>query len=208
MKRFRLETIRLLIAAWMVVAPMAAPASERVATPEGRLEVATFAGGCFWCMVPPFDKLKGVASVFSGYTGGQVKDPTYQQVSAGGTGHAEAIQIEYDPRQISYDQLLEVFWRNIDPIAVNRQFCDFGDQYRSEIFYHDEAQKRSAEASKAALEKSGRFNEPIATRITAAAPFYKAEEYHQDFYKKSPIRYKYYRFLCGRDRRLADLWEK
>lgn len=200
-------TVRLLMALLALLAPMSARALEG-APPESRLEVATFAGGCFWCMVPPFDKLDGVVSVVSGYTGGHLENPTYQQVSAGGTGHAEAVQIRFDPAQIGYEKLLEVFWRNIDPVAVNRQFCDFGDQYRSEIFYHSETQKRLAEQSKALLEKAGLFREPIATRITAAGAFYPAEEYHQDFYKKNPYRYKFYRYLCGRDQRLQALWGK
>ena len=179
-------------------------------TPMSRknLQKATFAGGCFWCMVPPYDKLDGVASVTSGYTGGRVENPTYEQVSAGGTGHAEAVQVLYDPRKIRYEKLLEVFWRNIDPTVSNRQFCDHGDQYRSEIFYHTEEQKRLAERSKAAIEKSKTFQDPIVTKITSASAFYPAEEYHQDFYKKNPIRYKFYRYNCGRDRRLEELWGK
>ncbi|HZR45972.1 MAG TPA: peptide-methionine (S)-S-oxide reductase MsrA [Candidatus Manganitrophaceae bacterium] len=204
MKRFEFWVVGLWIVASMI-APPPARASENV-TPEARVEVATFAGGCFWCMVPPFDSLKGVLSVTSGYTGGRVEDPTYQDVSAGGTGHAEAVQIRYDPAQIGYEKLLEVFWHNIDPLAINRQFCDSGNQYRSEIFYHNEKQKRLAEQSKAVLEKAGLFHEPIATKITAATAFYPAEEYHQAFYKKSPIRYKFYRYLCGRDQRLKALW--
>lgn len=208
MKGFGLKAVRLLTGLWMVIAPMAAPSSEKTQPSGAELEAATFAGGCFWCMVPPFDQLKGVVSVTSGYTGGQVENPTYQQVSDGGTGHAEAVQIVYDPNQIGYDKLLAIFWLNIDPVAVNRQFCDSGDQYRSEIFYHGETQKRLAEQSKATIEKSGRFREPIATKITAASAFYKAEEYHQDFYKKSPVRYKFYRYLCGRDQRLEELWGK
>ena len=208
MKRFGFQAIWLWVGVWMVMAPVDARPSERAAASESSLETATFAGGCFWCMVPPFDKLKGVVSVTAGYTGGRVENPTYQQVSAGGTGHAEAVQIRYDPAQISYEKLLDIFWHNIDPVAANRQFCDFGDQYRSEIFYHGEKQERLAEASKAAIEKSGLFREPVATKITAAAPFYNAEEYHQDFYKKSPVRYKFYRYLCGRDQRLEALWGK
>lgn len=199
-------TLGLLASGWLISTPPAAGASESAAAQDARLEVATFAGGCFWCMVPPFDNLKGVVSVTSGYTGGRVENPTYQDVSAGGTGHAEAVQIRYDPAQVGYEKLLELFWHNIDPLAINRQFCDSGNQYRSEIFYHNEKQKRLAEASKAALEKSGLFHEPIATKITAATAFYPAEEYHQAFYKKSPIRYKFYRYLCGRDQRLEALW--
>ena len=165
---------------------------------------ATFAGGSFWCMEPPFDPLPGVLSTTSGYTGGQTKSPTYEQVSAGGTGHAEALQVRYDPTRISYEKLLEVFWRNIDPLAKDRQFCDAGNQYRSAIFYHDEAQRKLAEESKKRLEKERGWK--IATEIVPAGPFYPAEEYHQDYYKKNPLRYKLYRSGCGRDRRLQELW--
>jgi peptide-methionine (S)-S-oxide reductase len=167
---------------------------------------ATFAGGCFWCMEPAFDSLKGVISVTSGYTGGKKENPTYKEVSAGGTGHAESVEIVYDPALISYQKLLDTFWHNIDPIALNRQFCDAGNQYRSAIFYHSEEQAKLARASKAALEKSGRFSEPIATEITPSGRFYPAEEYHQKYYKKNPLRYKYYRNGCGRDKRLKELW--
>ena len=165
---------------------------------------ATFAGGCFWCMEPPFDKLDGVISTISGYAGGTKKNPTYEEVSAGKTGHTEVVQITYDPTKITYEKLLEVFWRNIDPLTPNRQFCDVGSQYRTAIFYHDETQKRLAEESKKALSK--RFKEPIVTEIVAASEFYPAEDYHQDYYIKNPLRYKYYRFSCGRDQRLEALW--
>lgn len=167
---------------------------------------ATFAGGCFWCMEPPFESLPGVLSVTSGYTGGKKVNPTYEEVSAGGTGHAEAVQILYNPAVISYQQLLDVFWHNIDPAAVDRQFCDSGNQYRSAIFYHDAVQEQLARASKVKLEREKTFREPVATEITAAAAFYPAEEYHQDYYKKNPLRYKYYRNGCGRDKRLKALW--
>lgn len=170
------------------------------------LSKATFAGGCFWCMEPPFDPLPGVAATTSGYTGGWKANPNYEEVSAGATGHAEAVQIIYDPAQISYSELLQVFWRNIDPAVKDRQFCDVGNQYRSVIFYHTAEQRVQAEASKAALEKSKSFPEPIMTEIVAAAEFYPAEEYHQDYYRKNPVRYKYYRYKCGRDRRLEELW--
>ncbi|NVN99492.1 MAG: peptide-methionine (S)-S-oxide reductase MsrA [Geobacteraceae bacterium] len=170
------------------------------------LETAIFAGGCFWCMEQPFDQLPGVLSVTPGYSGGQKKNPTYKEVSAGGTGHAESVQIVYDPAKISYDKLLAVFWHNIDPTATDRQFCDSGDQYRSAIFYTSEAQHRTALQSKGALEKNKPFREPIVTEITAAGLFYPAEEYHQHYYKKNPIRYKYYRNGCGRDNRLKELW--
>ena len=173
---------------------------------ETRYEKATFAGGCFWCMEPPFDELPGVVSTTSGYTGGHKKDPTYEEVSAGGTGHAEAVEILFNPAKIGYARLLDVFWKNIDPLTPNRQFCDVGPQYRSAIFYHDAEQKRLAEASKTALEKSGRFESAIVTEIVAASPFYKAEEYHQDYYKKNPIRFNFYKFTCGRAGRLEELW--
>ncbi len=176
------------------------------AMPSASNAVAVFAGGCFWCMEPPFDKLPGVKSTISGYIGGHVADPTYEQVSAGGTGHAEVVQVKYDPRQVSYAELLQVFWRNIDPVAVDRQFCDVGDQYRSAIFTVDEEQQRLAEASKRKWQASGRFEQPIATEIVEATTFYPAESYHQDYYTKNPIRYKYYRFSCGRDGRLEELW--
>lgn len=168
--------------------------------------VATFAGGCFWCMEPPFDEIEGVVATISGYTGGSVPDPGYEQVSAGGTGHAEAVRVLYDPERVSYARLLEVFWRNIDPLSANRQFCDAGEQYRSAIFVHDEAQARAAEASREALAKSGRLAGRIVTEIVAASAFYPAEDYHQDYYRKNPVRYKFYRFNCGRDERLRELW--
>jgi peptide-methionine (S)-S-oxide reductase len=177
----------------------AAPSSG--STPTAK---ATFAGGCFWCMEPPYDELEGVISTISGYTGGTKKNPTYEEVSAGTTGHAEAVQITYDPTKIRYEKLLDVFWRNIDPLTANAQFCDSGSQYRSAIFYHDETQKNLAEASKKRLQS--RFKQPIVTEIVRATEFYPAEDYHQDYYKKNPIRYKIYRYGCGRDQRLQTLW--
>jgi len=180
--------------------------SYHVNAANNRTELATFAGGCFWCMEPPFDKLDGVISTTSGYTGGHQADPTYKQVSAGSTGHTEAIQIEYDPEKISYEELLSVFWKNIDPTTADRQFCDHGSQYRSGIFYHDEQQKNAAEKSRQELQRNKPFDEPIVTEITAASTFYPAEEYHQDYYQKNPLRYKYYRYACGRDQRLEKLW--
>tara|TARA_R110000824_G_scaffold50961_2_gene142127 strand:+ start:4939 stop:5565 length:627 start_codon:yes stop_codon:yes gene_type:complete len=165
---------------------------------------ATFAGGCFWCMEPPYDNQPGVSATISGYIGGELENPTYEDISRGGTGHAEVVQIEYDSEQISYEQLLEIFWRNIDPFAVDRQFCDVGDQYRSAIFYHDESQRELAEASKAEMEE--RFDREIATQIVPATTFWAAEEYHQDYYQKNPVRYKFYRFSCGRDGRLEEVW--
>jgi len=167
---------------------------------------AIFAGGCFWCMEPPFDELPGVIATISGYTGGTKKDPTYQQVSSGRTGHAESVKVVYDPTVISYQKLLDVYWVNVDPLAVDRQFCDHGDQYRTAIFYLNDEQKQLALASKKKLEESGRFDQPIATQIVPAGKFYPAEEYHQDYYKKNPIRYKFYRYNCGRDQRLQQLW--
>ncbi len=155
-------------------------------------------------MEPPYDKLDGVVSTTSGYIGGQKKNPTYEEVSAGGTGHAEAVEIVYDPAKVSYQKLLDTFWHNIDPLVKDRQFCDGGTQYRSAIFFHNEEQRRLAEASKAQVQK--RFKEPVQTQIVAAAPFYPAEEYHQDYYVKNPVRYKFYRNGCGRDRRLEQLW--
>jgi peptide-methionine (S)-S-oxide reductase len=174
--------------------------------PKDTHALATFAGGCFWCMEPPYDKLDGVLATTSGYTGGDQADPTYQEVSAGGTGHAEAVQITYDPAKVSYQELLEVFWRNVDPLDAGGQFCDRGDQYRTAIFVHDETQRQLAEDSKQALVDSGRFEQPIVTEVVAAGPFYPAEEYHQDYYEKNPLRYKFYRWNCGRDQRLAELW--
>jgi peptide-methionine (S)-S-oxide reductase len=168
--------------------------------------VATFAGGCFWCMEPPFDKLPGVLETTSGYTGGRKRNPTYEEVSAGSTGHTEAVQVRYDPTRISYDRLLEVFWRNIDPTVKDRQFCDVGSQYRAAIFVHDDAQRRAAEASRAALDRTKPFKQAIVTPIETAGDFWPAEEYHQDYYVKNPLRYSYYRTGCGRDRRLAELW--
>ena len=168
--------------------------------------VATFAGGCFWCMEPPFDKLPGVVSTTSGYTGGKKQHPTYEEVSSGSTGHAEAVRVVYDPTKVTYEKLLDVFWHNIDPTVTDRQFCDHGNQYRTAIFVHDAEQRRLAEASKAALEKSKPFKEPIVTPIVDATEFFPAEEYHQDYYVKNPVRYNYYRTGCGRDRRLTQLW--
>lgn len=166
--------------------------------------VATFAAGCFWCTESDFEKVPGVISVTSGYTGGRVANPTYEQVSRGSTGHAEAVEIVYDPSKVSYEQLLDHFWHNVDPFVAHRQFCDVGTQYRPEIFVHDEAQRAAAEASKARVQQ--RFKEPVLVAVTKAGPFYRAEEYHQDYYKKNPVRYNYYRWGCGRDRRLSEIW--
>jgi peptide methionine sulfoxide reductase msrA/msrB len=182
--------------------------ARAAAPPAGPLARATFAGGCFWCMEAPFDKVSGVVSTTSGYAGGRVKNPTYEQVSEGSTGHTEVLQVAYDPAKVSYGHLVEVFWRNVDPTDRGGQFCDRGSQYRTAIFYEGEAQKRAAEASKRALEASGRLKRPIVTEIVPLDAFYPAEDYHQDFYKKSPVRYTSYRAGCGRDRRLEELWGK
>ena len=167
---------------------------------------ATFAGGCFWCVESDFDKLDGVISTTSGYIGGTVAKPTYEQVSAKHTGHAEAVEIVFDPRKVSYERLLEYFWRTIDPTTKDRQFCDSGSPYRTGIFAHNAEQLKAATASRAALEKTKPFKEPIVTEIVPATAFYPAEDYHQDYYKKNPLRYKYYRNGCGRDARLKQLW--
>ena len=183
-------------------------------TPVTATVKATFAGGCFWCMEPPYDKLPGVISTTSGYIGGKVRNPTYEQVSAGITGHTEVVQVVYDPAKVSYRQLLEVFWKNIDPVAKDRQFCDNGSQYRSGVFWHDEAQKKLADESKALLNQGQAFGSAkpvgfksgVVTEITQASEFWPAEEYHQDYYMKNPVRYAYYRHGCGRDNRLKQLW--
>ncbi len=175
---------------------------------EKRLAKATFAGGCFWCMEEALDKVDGVVSTTSGYTGGKQKDPSYEEVSSGITGHAESVEVRYDPAKVSYQKLLETFWHNIDPTIPDAQFCDHGNQYRSAIFYHDETQKRLAEESKKALEKSKPFKDAIVTEIVPAGPFYAAEEYHQNFYEKNPVRYRVYKYKCGRSQRLEELWGK
>jgi peptide-methionine (S)-S-oxide reductase len=180
-------------------APAAAPAH---AAPEK----ATFAGGCFWCLEPPYDAIPGVLQTIPGYIGGHKANPTYQEVSSGTTGHTEAVQVVYDPSKVSYERLLEVFWVNIDPTVRDRQFCDTGSQYRTGIFYHSEAQRRAAEDSKAAVGRAKTFREPIVTPVEAAGTFYPAEEYHQDYYVRNPVRYKLYRSGCGRDERLRQLW--
>ncbi|MBF8299866.1 MAG: msrA [Acidobacteria bacterium] len=168
------------------------------------LAVATLAAGCFWCTEADFDKVRGVVSTTSGYTGGRVANPTYRQVTTGATGHAEAVQVVFDPAVVSYEALLDHFWRNVDPFVAHRQFCDAGNQYRPEIFFHDEAQRTAAAASKASVQKM--FREPIVVAITPAGTFYGAEDYHQDYYKKNSAQYRFYRFGCGRDRRLEEIW--
>ena len=168
------------------------------------LSKATFAGGCFWCMEKPFDQLQGVVSTTSGYTGGQLPNPTYRQVSSGTTGHAESMQVVYDPAKVSYEKLLDVFWQNVDPIDAEGQFCDRGSQYRSSVFYQDETQHKLAEQSKVAV--ATQLNQPIATEIVVASEFYPAEDYHQNYYQTHPAKYRFYRFTCGRDQRLAKVW--
>lgn len=177
-----------------------------VPAPEPGEAIATFAGGCFWCMEHPFDKLEGVKSTTVGYTGGHTKNPSYREVSSGRTGHAEAVRIVYDPMQVSYGKLLNIFWHEIDPTTANRQFCDAGSQYRPAIFYHNQEQKRLAETSRSDLAKNGPFEEPIVVEVVEASTFYPAEEYHQNYYKKKPIRYKFYRWNCGRDQFLEKVW--
>jgi peptide-methionine (S)-S-oxide reductase len=198
---------------WIAVLVLAAPGlSAAQAQPKAGAKAAsaqaTFAGGCFWCMEEAFDKVPGVTSTTSGYIGGHVKNPTYEQVSAGQSGHAEAVRVEYDPAKVSYGKLVEFYWRNIDPTQKDAQFCDHGPQYRSGIFYYDEEQKQIAEASRAALQKSKPFSGEIVTEITKASEFYPAEDYHQDFYIKNPVRYKFYKTGCGREARLQQLWGK
>jgi peptide-methionine (S)-S-oxide reductase len=166
---------------------------------------AIFAGGCFWCVEADFEKLPGVIEAESGYIGGSVPNPTYKQVSAGGTGHAEAVRVYYDAKKVSYTQLLDYFWHHVDPTVKDQQFCDVGSQYRTAIFYQNDKEKTAAEASKAALEKNGRLAH-VYTEIASAGTFTVAEDYHQDYYKKNPIRYKYYRTGCGRDARVAEVW--
>ena len=175
---------------------------------SSQLKTAIFAGGCFWCMEPPFDKLEGVVFTVSGYTGGHLENPGYKQVSAGGTGHFEAVEITYDPSKIDYATLLNVFWHNVDPLTDDGQFCDKGDSYRTAIFYRDDEQQSLAEDSKSALDESGFFTQPVATQLLPAQTFYPAEDYHQDYYQVNPLRYKYYRFACGRDARLEEVWGK
>jgi methionine-S-sulfoxide reductase len=177
------------------------------AAPAAEPRVATFASGCFWCTEADFEKVPGVVEAVSGYTGGRDPDPTYKEVSAGGTGHTEAVQVRYDPDEVTYERLLEVYWRNVDPLDAGGQFCDRGDQYRPAIFANDEEQRRLAEESKAALERSGRFGpRPIVVQVQPAGPFHPAEDYHQDYAKRNAWRYSFYRLNCGRDARLAELW--
>jgi methionine-S-sulfoxide reductase len=201
-------------ARWLSVLAFAAGIGEAAAqapSPAGKAPgagtaVATFAGGCFWCVEETFEKVPGVISAVSGYTGGHVPNPTYLQVSHEDTGHAEAVRVTYDPARVSYAQLVDWFWRNIDPTQADGQFCDLGSSYRSAIFVHDDGQRKIAEAAKRALQASGRFKQPIVTEIAAAGPFYAAEDYHQGYYKKNPYRYRFYKFNCGRVQRLEQIW--
>ncbi len=202
MNRYKLLVL-LGLSVWLVMS-MSGPTLSQ--SPEGNFAKATFAGGCFWCMEHPFDELDGVVSTTSGYTGGHTVDPTYPEVSAGGTGHTEAVQIEYDPTKVTYEELLKVYWRNVDPTTPDAQFCDHGNQYRPEIFYHTEEQQQLAEASRTHIEKTKTFPEPIVIEITQGTTFYPAEDFHQNYYQTNPLRYKFYRLACGRDSRLAELW--
>ena len=202
--RLRLILFTIGILTWM---PFALMPSNPALGAESKAK-AYFAGGCFWCMEEAFEQVEGVLWVFSGYMGGNVPNPTYEQVSAGRTGHAEAVEVTYDPEKVSYQQLLEAFWRNVDPLTPNAQFCDHGSQYRSAVFYATDEEKRLAEASKAAIEQTKQFPAPIVTELVPASTFYQAEDYHQDYYKKNPFRYKYYKYNCGRAKRLEALWGK
>ena len=204
LKRFHIGVAIVAVAA--VAALATSGAAAPTPSPKPGLARATFAGGCFWCMEGPFDKLPGVVSTTSGYTGGSVKDPSYEQVSSGATGHAESVEVVYDPAKVTYQQLLDVFWKNVDPTDGGGQFCDRGNQYRTAIFAHGDEQQRLAEQSKKDLEASGKVKKRIVTQIVPAGDFYAAEEYHQDYYLRNPARYKFYRYNCGRDDRLKELW--
>ncbi|AAS96460.1 peptide-methionine (S)-S-oxide reductase MsrA [Nitratidesulfovibrio vulgaris] len=201
-----IETLLLtgLLLATALLPPALAHAAQPAPPPPAGMQVAVFAGGCFWCMEKPFDAVEGVLETTSGYTGGTVESPTYEQVSNGGTGHAEALRVVYDPAKVSYTALLDTFWHNVDPFDAGGQFCDRGSQYRSAIFPQDASQRADAESSLKALEE--RFGRPVATRIEPAGAFWPAEEYHQDYYKKNPLRYSFYRSNCGRDRKLKEVW--
>ena len=197
---------RLLMAAlWLLALGGWAGAADPPTGKKTEIRTAIFAGGCFWCIEADFEKLPGVLGAESGYTGGHTVNPSYEQVSAGNTGHTEAIRVSYDPQKVSYPQLLDYFWRHIDPTVKNRQFCDIGTQYRSGIYWQNEDERKAAESSRDALLASGRLPR-IETEIAAATPFYPAEEYHQDYYRKNPIRYAYYRQGCGRDARVKQIW--
>ena len=184
----------------------AAALQNTIAAPDDDLAVATFAGGCFWCVESDFDKVPGVVETVSGYTGGTADNPTYKQVTKGGTGHREAVRIRYDPKQVSYERLLHIFWRSVDPTDSGGQFCDRGESYQTAIFVGNDEERRLAEASKEALEQSMVLDAPVVTPIERAGEFYPAEDYHQDYYTKSPVRYRFYRFSCGRDSRVQQVW--
>ena len=196
--------MRRLLAGFVLLLGLAGATAAQTAAPQRA--VATFAGGCFWCVESDFDHVPGVLETISGYTGGTVVNPTYYQVSAGGTGHAEALQVVYDPGKVTYAQLLDYFWRHVDPTVKDRQFCDVGTQYRTAIFVGNDAERKLAEASKTKV--AAELKKPIYTEIVPAGPFYKAEDYHQDFYLKNPTKYKFYRWNCGRDQRLEQIWGK
>ena len=208
MKRLLSILVSLIIVATFAVAATIDKKGEMKDMEETMTAKAIFAGGCFWCMEPPFEKLDGVHAVVSGYIDGHKENPTYQEVSSGTTGHTEAVEITYDPNKISFAELLEVFWMNIDPTDAGGQFVDRGSQYRTGIYYLNNEQKQLAEASKEQLGKSGRFDSPIVTEIVAATRFYPAEDYHQDYYKESPVRYKFYRYNSGRDQFINRVWSK
>jgi peptide-methionine (S)-S-oxide reductase len=203
-------TLRARLNALVIGAAMALAWSDAATiaqtTGQGGRETATFAAGCFWCVEEAFDSVPGVLSTTSGYTGGRTANPTYEQVSAGGTGHTEAVEVTYDPSKVSYEALLQTFWRNVDAVDAGGQFCDRGAQYRSGIFFHSAEQQRAADATKKQVAE--KLRQPIATEILPAGPFYKAEGYHQDYYKKNPVRYKFYKWNCGRAQRLEKLWGK
>lgn len=202
------SVMRVLFMALMVIGAECLSIPGGNATDTPKFAKAYFAGGCFWCMEEAFEKVEGVVEVVSGYMGGTVKNPSYEDVSSGRTGHAESVEVRYDSSKVTYTQLLETFWRNVDPLTADAQFCDHGNQYRAVIFFQGDEQQRAAQESKQAIEQSKRFTVPIVTEVTSASEFYPAEEYHQDFYKKNPIRYKYYKFTCGRAQRLETLWGK
>ena len=213
--KFQLPMISLILVLFMACgAPNAEKSAETESTDVAenkvvfseKTQLATFSGGCFWCVEAPFEELDGVISVVSGYAGGKEKDPTYQQVASGKTSHRESVQITFDPEVISYSELVDIFWQTFDPTDVGGSFFDRGTQYESAIFYHTKEQKKVAEESKERLDKSGKFTKPIATPVIAFTNFYPAEEYHQDYYQNNPVRYKFYRWNCGRDQRLKELW--
>lgn len=205
--KFRLLLLAMTLA-WLPACGQSQPAATAAPASGASQAEAVFAGGCFWCTESDFEKLPGVLAVWSGYSGGDLANPDYEQVSTGRTGHIEAVRVTYDPAKISYAQLLEHFWRTIDPTDAGGQFCDRGPQYRSAIFVKSEAERAAAQQSKKALEQSGQLRQPVATEILRLSAFYPAEDYHQDYYKKNPLRYNYYRSGCGRDRRLAAVWDK